>query len=173
MKIRTGFVSNSSSSSFTCNVCGDAESGWDADPREFEWIICVNGHIVCDGCKLNDGEPEQKENETKEEFEKREDKWRKETDDGYLATECACPVCQFIEPSQEDAVAYLLKTYKIPKEEVFELVKASNKRRKKLYNHEYITYVCQKHSVELTNLLPEFKTKFETYIKFREWLRGK
>ena len=29
MKIRTSFVSNSSSSSFMCKVCGEMESGWD------------------------------------------------------------------------------------------------------------------------------------------------
>lgn len=28
MKHRLGFVSNSSSSSYTCDVCGETESGW-------------------------------------------------------------------------------------------------------------------------------------------------
>lgn len=31
MKIRTGFVSNSSSSSFCCPVCNIVESGWDGE----------------------------------------------------------------------------------------------------------------------------------------------
>lgn len=31
MKIRLGFVSNSSSCSFTCPVCGNSQFGWDWD----------------------------------------------------------------------------------------------------------------------------------------------
>jgi len=46
MKIRNGFVSNSSSSSFTCDVCGMSESGWDASPTDFGWITCVHEHIL-------------------------------------------------------------------------------------------------------------------------------
>lgn len=48
MKIRTSFVSNSSSSSFICDYTGEAfEGGYDG---EFEgyWFECVAGHIVCD-----------------------------------------------------------------------------------------------------------------------------
>jgi hypothetical protein len=48
MKIRNGFVSNSSSSSFVCNVCGYERSGWDMNLWEAEMIECENGHIFCD-----------------------------------------------------------------------------------------------------------------------------
>ena len=34
MKIRSGFVSNSSSSSFVCEVCGTSESGYNGIPDE-------------------------------------------------------------------------------------------------------------------------------------------
>jgi len=36
MKIRQGFVSNSSSSSFTCDVCGEEVSGYDVCLSEAE-----------------------------------------------------------------------------------------------------------------------------------------
>lgn len=42
MKIRTGFVSNSSSSSFVCDVCGNIESGWDLGLNDAEMCECVN-----------------------------------------------------------------------------------------------------------------------------------
>ena len=40
MKIRYGFVSNSSSSSFTCLVCGSTESGMDACASDFDFVEC-------------------------------------------------------------------------------------------------------------------------------------
>ena len=48
MKIRKGFVSNSSSSSYVCDVCGTAESGWDIGLSEAEMTECATGHIFCD-----------------------------------------------------------------------------------------------------------------------------
>lgn len=42
--IRLGFVSNSSSSSFICNICNGIESGYDAS------LECSNGHIFHKGC---------------------------------------------------------------------------------------------------------------------------
>jgi hypothetical protein len=45
---RKGWVSNSSSSSFICDVCGDAESGWDACVSDFGMTRFYCDHIVCD-----------------------------------------------------------------------------------------------------------------------------
>lgn len=47
MKIRRGFVSNSSSSSFVCDVCGGEYSGMNASLEDAEMVQCKNGHIVC------------------------------------------------------------------------------------------------------------------------------
>ena len=48
MKIRKGFVSNSSSSSFVCDICGNAESGYDASARDVGFLSCENGHSYCE-----------------------------------------------------------------------------------------------------------------------------
>ena len=48
MKIRKGFVSNSSSSSFICEVCGSAESGYDMSTRDAGFYRCVSGHEFCE-----------------------------------------------------------------------------------------------------------------------------
>ncbi len=48
MKRRQGFVSNSSSSSFICDVTGDDYSGWDACLSEAEMCTCKNGHTFND-----------------------------------------------------------------------------------------------------------------------------
>jgi hypothetical protein len=46
MKIRKGFVSNSSSSSFVCDISGRTESGYDIGLKEVEMIVCNNGHCM-------------------------------------------------------------------------------------------------------------------------------
>ena len=52
MKVRTGFVSNSSSSSFVCSVCGQDYSGYDACLEDGNMSECVKGHIYCNDHSL-------------------------------------------------------------------------------------------------------------------------
>ena len=47
MKTRAGFVSNSSSSSFVCEICGCAESGMDSSASDFNMSECERGHTWC------------------------------------------------------------------------------------------------------------------------------
>lgn len=47
MKFRKDFVTNSSSSSYTCDICGATESGWDISLEEAGMVECVNGHTIC------------------------------------------------------------------------------------------------------------------------------
>jgi hypothetical protein len=194
MKFRTSFVTNSSSSSFVCEICGRTESGWDLCLSECEMMECVNGHIFC--CD------EVIEMPTKENMVKTilENEWNKEcwingetkdyteeelinmdqdflfenfySEDGYYEVpECMCPICQFVEYSQSDLSAYLLKEYGVQREEVFAEVKKLNKRRKKLYDEEYITYVCKKYDFLPTAIVAGWKEKFGTYNEFSKWLR--
>jgi len=44
MKIRTSFVSNSSSSSFVCQISGDVTSGRDGEYEDFYPMECLCGH---------------------------------------------------------------------------------------------------------------------------------
>jgi len=47
MKTRSGFVSNSSSSSFICDVCGENVTGYDISLTEAEMYQCEKGHTFC------------------------------------------------------------------------------------------------------------------------------
>jgi hypothetical protein len=89
---------------------------------------------------------------------------------GYGVPECICPICQFIEYSENDLSAYLLKEYGVSRDEVFEEVKKLNKRRKKLYENEYITYVCKQFDLNPTEIVASWKEKFGTYSAFHRWM---
>ena len=89
----------------------------------------------------------------------------------YGVPECVCPICQFVEYSEYDLSEYLLKQYDVSRDEVFAEVKKLNKRRRKLYENEYITYVCQKFNLNPTEIVASWKEKFGTYKEFQTWLR--
>lgn len=47
MKIRDGFVSNSSSSSFVCDICGENNYGDSENPEEIGFSTLTCGHTIC------------------------------------------------------------------------------------------------------------------------------
>ena len=184
MKFRKDYVTNSSSSSFVCEICGRVESGWDIGLSECEMMECVNGHIFCCDEALDMPSKEEMikmilENEWSKVGENElilmEEEYLFEefvSEGGYYSVpECMCPICQFIEYSEYDLSAYLLKEYEVPRDEAFAEVKKFNKRRKKLYENEYITYVCKKFDLNPTEIVASWKEKFGTYGNFAEWLR--
>ena len=153
MKIRTGFVSNSSSSSFTCDVCGRSETGFDCSPHELGMVNCINNHTMC-------------EEEMLEEWE------RDLENDEYECPERCCPLCKFVVFGESDLAQYLLKEHGVPRDEVFAKVKMENKRRKKLYDTEYNMYVCTKFGLDRQALLEKIKNTFATYKDFHKHIRG-
>ena len=104
MKIRTGFVSNSSSSSFICNVCGETSSGWDMCLSEAEMFECVNGHTCCNSHKLKlkaDAAPVVPEVEDEDEDD--------DGEDDYSVDAKFCPICQFKKVYAVEAYTYLMR----------------------------------------------------------------
>lgn len=136
MKYRKDYVTNSSSSSFICDVCGDEASGYDISLSDAEMAKCVNHHTVCT-CHLLP-RPNKKEmieailkkewnTYTEEELqEMNEDELFKDelTDCGnYGIPETMCPICQFKEYTYEDMFNYLLKKFNLSAKTVLEEVK--------------------------------------------------
>ncbi len=126
MKIRKGFVSNSSSSSFTCEVCGETYSGWDMGLEDVEMHECGNGHLICDDHMLGDIDPQAMkefmlsygvEDSQKEELKTMDDDgieemWE-EGDFCYHIREelpaSFCPICSFKDIDPTEAIKYLMK----------------------------------------------------------------
>ena len=190
MKYRKCHVTNSSSSSFVCDICGHVASGWDLNINDAEMYQCVNGHTFCQDEALMDyGDKEDLikmileegwntiyggDIITEEELNNMEweDLMELYADSGYCVPECFCPICNFSEYSESDLSKYLLKEYGISRDEVFAEVKALNKKRRKLYENEYITYVCKKFNLNPAEIVAGWKDKFGTYAEFDKYLIG-
>ena len=191
MKFRKDFVTNSSSSSYICEICGNECSGWDVDLRDYEMCECENGHVLCQEHLLDVPREEQIQDILKNEYwnpETREYdiKYSREeldamTDDEvfeifmdaenyYEVPERMCPICQFEEYSSRDMARYLKTKYKVPKDEAFEEIKKQNKRRRKLYDYEYIAYVVEKFGLKLGEIQASWKDEFKSYKEFNEAL---
>lgn len=136
MKIRSGFVSNSSSSSFTCDVCGRTESGYDIGLSEFEMMECENGHVFC-CCEALKQPSDMTTDEKRNYLISSEESctWRKpedvknevnkilgwtdeevidnfddsEASRGYEVPKEICPICQMKETKDSEAFDYLMK----------------------------------------------------------------
>lgn len=151
MKIRTGFVSNSSASSFVCEICGREEITWDGF-GDLGMVECVNEHLFCE----DDVDLDEIEGEIED--------WP------YGIPEEYCPICQFEIFRDYDMVRYLMKETGIPLEEAFAEIKKLNKRRKKIKDAEYVTYVVTKNGMNLDDVKNFIRSVFANYEAFWNYI---
>ena len=104
MKIRTSLVSNSSSSSFICDVCGEDYSGWDACLSEAEMFQCEYGHTVCLSHTIGEIDED-------------------EGDYPYEVSEKNCPLCSFEKVDTDAALRYLLKSLNMTEDQLLKKLK--------------------------------------------------
>lgn len=107
MKIRLGFVSNSSSTSFTCDVCGEEVSGMDMSLDEAEMYKCENGHTFCRSESIGDSVVGEDGEAILTEKPLQDDAF--DFEEIYDIPAKHCPCCTFTAASPRDLIAYLLK----------------------------------------------------------------
>lgn len=143
MKIRMGFVSNSSSSSFTCSVCSETFVGWDSSPRDFDHYECVYGHIFCgdqlvnkekfyEACdRFEENWSENYEDLPKDWYEDKDriEKYGLSDDDRYEVPTQFCPICTMNFICNNDCISYLYKKYQ-----------TDNKKLAKEIKDKFVTY---------------------------------
>jgi hypothetical protein len=160
LKIRKGFVSNSSSTSWTCDICGGSWAGSDgmSDGDAGFWR-CANQHLVCESHKLPGREEWEltatekyelllkcltweyvqeklQAVEDPETWEELDDYWEDYRYEVGGGTE-RCPICQMQEVAYDEALKYLLwkKGMKDKKEllkELLEVFGTHDKMKEKL-----------------------------------------
>lgn len=199
MKIRSGFVSNSSSTSYTCELCGHTESGWDSSGiEEFGFARCPSEHVICadetlpiskdsraqmlaemcanadwlEEMKLDDEnfDPTTLDDDLIEEIYA---EFQSNFGDGETISCAQCPICSFDTITDQDFKCYLKKVYQVPESEVLAFIKGGNKRRKRIYDGEYISYTLQKFSNQRLDLEKDIREHFSDYATFNKYLRGK
>lgn len=109
MKIRNGFVSNSSSSSFICDVCGEEITGMGISFEDYNLCECEEGHIFHKEEAVNREKPCTVISDFNKQEYTYEDFFHCYEEDSYDIPSFYCPICQFKKVSYMDALSYLLK----------------------------------------------------------------
>lgn len=145
MKIRMGHVSNSSSSSFTCDICKRTESGRDMGLEELDMARCENGHTFCrehsDMPELDDlpwkerlwlsiklawnedTKAKLRSIKTEEEFDESQYWVDMRYDAIYNVPAKWCPLCQFKDLSDRDLAKWLIKTANMSRSELVDVIR--------------------------------------------------
>lgn len=141
MKIRHGFVSNSSSSSYTCDSCGATHSGWDLCISEAGMAECVNGHVFCESHTsfkfddydrtidekkkflLNDPDMKDKIQDISDEaIEDLFGEWIGEVRSSMPAS--ICPFCSLEDVTDKELISYWLKSTGITRQQVMKQIRS-------------------------------------------------
>ncbi|MFA6089976.1 MAG: hypothetical protein WC755_09025 [Candidatus Woesearchaeota archaeon] len=136
MKIRNGFVSNSSSSSFICECCGENISGMDMCASDADMRTCEKGHMFCSEHivdseefekvleKLRGNEDDFDPEDEDTEFDYDEDTYDLEW---YNVPEKHCPICNLKYLPDYVLIDYLVKKLGSSKEAVKEEIQKNYK----------------------------------------------
>jgi len=111
MKYRSSFVTNSSSSSFVCDVCGATESGWDMGLTDAGMYECENGHTFCDSHLVP--KPEVPACQEPNSHDGGDDDAEEDEDERYGVKAARCPICSFKMIYHADALKFLMKKHNI------------------------------------------------------------
>ena len=174
MKIRNSFVSNSSSTSFTCSYCGNVESGWDYGLEECCMFECENNHIIC---QYHDKNWEEKKH-NQEIINKEVEKWFDEEKEHMICfrKEYGFHIDDYKnkedrDPTDEEVKERIVNGYKegyidsVP-EEYCPLCNLTS-----ISDHDLIWFLCDKFNIKREQVPQMIKDEFGTYKNFNKKIR--
>jgi len=180
MKIRNGFVSNSSSSSFICEVCGQDASGYDMCLSEAGMYTCDNGHTFCEDHAL--AYESQKEfcigliNSRIENYTKRMNESNDSTGTGYGSKKSyegyiidEKEKLKEVEESNEDEYDYddLMESYDYRYE--FPSKYCPICQMDHVTDEDIVSYLYKKFNLTYVDLKAEIKSTFKNYDDFKNF----
>ena len=190
MKYRKSFVTNSSSSSFVCDICKSADVVYDGGCLEdIDACQCENGHEFCTDHLLQDCPTEQILADVLRKKEESEwyltdysvDELKGMTKDELYEIvtthdtdeipEILCPICQFIEYRDQDLARYLEKKYMIPRESVLQEIQEKIPRKQDIYDRDYIAFVTERLGLHIPDILTDWRQTFVSYRDFKNFIR--
>lgn len=140
MKIRQGFVSNSSSSSFICQITNEIFTGYDCGLEEHGLVQCKKGHIFQESLVLNEKEYEKYKDELYENNNKDDEDEDEDEDEDYFGYEtnnpidtCFCPICSLTHISDSTILNYVLFKHNLDKESLIKEIQIDYKTLDDLY----------------------------------------
>lgn len=172
-KYRVGFVTNSSSSSYVCEVCGHDESGWDCGLSDAGMVECENGHTFCEDHM--DGGIDFKEFVLKKmqtNIEYYENKIKENPDDEYYKRNLLSDqneLKELLDADEEEvdwddlANEYEWR-YSLP-ESMCPICSFGS-----LTDYNVAQYLAKKYNVDLKELRKELKENFGTYSEFKKYI---
>jgi len=167
MKTRNGFVSNSSSTSFTCDVCGETQSGMDMGLRECGMCRSENRHTFCEGHQLTDV----KEFTIEEKRQRLIDNWVNLPTNSYYTEEYKQKQIQNLKENNEDEIKEIY--------DEFEREKGVDSRYCPICMFEephvpdLFELLLKKYKITPKDILTAAKQEFGTYEKLKEYLKAK
>lgn len=138
MKVRHGFVSNSSTSSFLCNICGTIAAERDLGIEEAEMVCCLNDHTFCTSHENGFDFDADRSLAEKKKILLSDSSWAKQAEEPEANIDCLysdwavvtryemppalCPFCQLKRVTDDLLLLYLFETMGQSREQIVEQI---------------------------------------------------
>ena len=173
MKIRKSFVTNSSSSSYICDICGREETGYDLSLSDVGMFQCEYSHTFCEHHKKNTNFDLRKYltnkiiNDLRQMLSDKSD--RNNSDRAYWARRYLELLDDLKTKEEEDLMDFGEEEFDLRWEHPSELCPICSFET--LTDKDGLQYFLKKYNMNRQDVLNELKNQFESYIDFMNYLK--